>query len=744
MAQGQIINLTKILDEAKSRWFQAAELCEILCNYNQLLPIQKAVANLPEAGSLFLYNRRHLRNFRKDGHMWGKKKESHLDLKIGGKKVLSCYYNRGEENINFRRRSYWMLEKSMEHIVLVHYREQVTIITPPLVENNTTTTIQTSHGQTELDDVDSGIHFSAMSPNAFQAGLEGTLMVSEIPGSSSNPPGLWHPGQECNDWVDSSLWPSPHNSSKNASFGVYEDEQPNGSEITSYDLIDAGDVNAYFSFEDWPMEEDVQVAGECSQKLFSIHDFLPEWGFSGTRTKVMIVGKFLESEKSPRSSSIKWGCMFGDIEVPAELIAENVIRCEAPPQAPGRVPFFVTCSDSLACSEAREYHYVDKPSGLVPEEDVHFQTRLANMLYLGGKERKCWDCLAGCAGCKLRNNLYPITSVNVVDSDVSIERLFPEKLYDWLIYKSHEGGKWTQFQDDGGLGVIHLTAGLGYKWAMAPIVDAGVNVNFRDKHGRTALHWASHFGREETVISLVRLGANLGAFEDPTSVHPRGFTVADLAHSQGHKGIAGYLAKAYLENQLSSLTVDTNVKSAGQDVPFDVSLELLKGPLAAVQKSAHVAASIQEAYRTISFRRRQLENISSHENTDLVPFGSLNKVQRHSVHFEDYLHVNVAVAKSQQKHRGLKEKRESLQRKKRIHKNQALKKGHQNAIGVNESSGSTDDCDFLSLSRKEKLVVVDKALSRVQSMSRYPEAREQYMRLVCSKQIDQLERAFHG
>ncbi|XLU31002.1 hypothetical protein S245_067068, partial [Arachis hypogaea] len=140
----------------------------------------------------------------------------------------------------------------------------------------------------------------------------------------------------------------------------------------------------------------------------------------------------------------------------------------------------------------------------------------------------------------------------------------------------HEGGKGPNMLDAEGQGVIHLAAGLGYVWAMAPLVNAGINPNFRDAHGRTGLHWASHFRRpdsmgnyflvpiyisnfrdvftlmqgiyigEETVIALVKLGAVPGLVDDPKSAFPRGKTAADLDSSRGYKGIAGYLAEADL------------------------------------------------------------------------------------------------------------------------------------------------------------------------------------------------------
>jgi hypothetical protein len=42
----------------------------------------------------------------------------------------------------------------------------------------------------------------------------------------------------------------------------------------------------------------------------------------------------------------------------------------------------------------------------------------------------------------------------------------------------------------------------------------------------------------------------------------------------------------------------------------------------------------------------------------------------------------------------------------------------------------TDEYDFLRIGRKQKFAGVEKALARVKSMVHYPEARNQYMRLV--------------
>ncbi|KAI8011689.1 Suppressor of RPS4-RLD 1 [Camellia lanceoleosa] len=41
---------------------------------------------------------------------------------VGNAEALNCYYAHGEQNPNFQRRSYWVLDQAREHIVL-HYRD---------------------------------------------------------------------------------------------------------------------------------------------------------------------------------------------------------------------------------------------------------------------------------------------------------------------------------------------------------------------------------------------------------------------------------------------------------------------------------------------------------------------------------------------------------------------------------------------------------------------------------------------
>ncbi|KAK3223677.1 hypothetical protein Dsin_010702 [Dipteronia sinensis] len=121
-------DIGSLFQEARLRWLKPAEVHFILQNHEKYQLNQEA-PQMPPGGSVFLFNKRVLRFFRKDGHNWRKKKdgravgEAHERLKVGNAEALNCYYAHGEHNPNFQRRSYWMLDPAYEHIVLVHYRE---------------------------------------------------------------------------------------------------------------------------------------------------------------------------------------------------------------------------------------------------------------------------------------------------------------------------------------------------------------------------------------------------------------------------------------------------------------------------------------------------------------------------------------------------------------------------------------------------------------------------------------------
>jgi ankyrin repeat protein len=71
------------------------------------------------------------------------------------------------------------------------------------------------------------------------------------------------------------------------------------------------------------------------------------------------------------------------------------------------------------------------------------------------------------------------------------------RLKEWLSEKIVLGYKTTEY-DAQGQSVIHLCAILEYTWAVTLFSWSGLSLDFRDKFGWTALHWAAYYGRYST------------------------------------------------------------------------------------------------------------------------------------------------------------------------------------------------------------------------------------------------------
>ncbi|PUZ42444.1 hypothetical protein GQ55_9G582700 [Panicum hallii var. hallii] len=973
------LDVDQILKEARHRWLRPAEICEILKNYRNFR-IAPEPPNRPPSGSLFLFDRKVLRYFRKDGHNWRKKrdgktvKEAHERLKSGSIDVLHCYYAHGEENENFQRRSYWMLEEDFMHIVLVHYLEvkggksssrirghddmlqaartdsplsqlpsqttegessvsgQATeyeetesdiysggagyhpfswtqqhengggpvmgasilscYIPAPFVGNHqgflstATTTDLYSHGQdalpVALNEPALGIALNGADNQLDPSSLNGLpdqgvhrMPPSQITDPSKQFPFTEGPGIESftfgevynglgikdADTVDTdeeSLWQLPGAIS---SFPTEDSFQQNGrslEETINYPLLKTqssglSDIlkdsfKKSDSFTRWMSKElgevdDSQIRSSsgvywnseetdniieassrdqldqftvdpvlAQDQLFSISDFSPSWTYAGSKTRVLITGRFLNSYEVQRC---KWSCMFGEVEVPAEISADGTLRCYSPSHKPGRVPFYVTCSNRLACSEIREFEFrpsnskhMDVPSPHDDANKTYLQMRLDDLLSLGQDEyqatvsnptKEMIDLTKKISSLMTDNDswseLLKLACDNELATDDKQDQFFEnrlkEKLHIWLVHKAGDGGKGPSVLDEEGQGVLHLAAALGYDWAIRPTISAGVSINFRDAHGWTALHWAAFCGRERTVVALIALGAAPGALTDPTLDFPTGSTPADLASANGYKGISGFLAESALISHLQTLDLKETMGSNASEISGlpgigDVT-ERRASPLAgegllagsmgdslgAVRNAAQAAARIYQVFRMQSFQRKQTvqyedDNGAISDDRAL----SLLSVKPSKPGQLDPLHA--AATRIQNKYRGWKGRKEFLLIRQRIVKIQAHVRGHQVrkhyhkiiwSVGIVEkiilrwrrkgaglrgfrstegavegisssrsdliqNKPAQDDYDFLQQGRKQTEERLQKALARVKSMVQYPDARDQYQRIL--------------
>ncbi|KAG0620590.1 hypothetical protein M758_4G228100 [Ceratodon purpureus] len=553
-----------------------------------------------------------------------------------------------------------------------------------------------------------------------------------------------------------------------------------------------------------------------SDQRFNITDFSPEWAYASEGTKVLIMGDFLGAYAN--AINFKWCCMFGNIEVPAEVVSGGGLRCKAPSHAVGKVPLYVTCGDRQCHSEVRQFEYrsggkgpLDAKAERQAMEERLLKVRLSRLLlsdsdYSG---EAILDVTSDLDSTPLFHSdgewleLEALAKTSDYSQDFQerlLQMLLKVRMQKWLLSKINEEGKGAAVLDTEGQGVLHMAAALGYDWVVAPMVAAGVPINFRDARGWTALHWAATYGKEQVVITLLGHGADPGTVTDPTPSCPSGQTPADLASMKGHAGIGGFLAESSLTRRLSSMTLFENPDdiamsqvaaetavaklSRRESVKLSISVaedqDSIHETLQAVRNAARAAALIQAAFRQHSFRKREEDDLASSKfdeygmtQSQMHALLAAQRIQRaYRGHQEKK--QQLAASRIQQKFRSWKVRRDFLKFRQRVVRIQAQVRGNLVrkrfkkllwSVGVLEKlvlrwkrkrlglrgfksgsfniDGKEDDEEFLKEGRKQAIVALEKSVTRVQSMVRSHQARAQYRRLregsLRSEQAGQIE-----
>ncbi|KAF2593071.1 hypothetical protein F2Q70_00044905 [Brassica cretica] len=813
--------------EAQTRWLKPPEVYFILKNHERYELTHKA-PHKPTSGSLCLFNKRVLKFFRKDGHHWRKKRdgraiaEAHERLKVGNVEALNCYYAHGEHDPSFQRRIFWMLDLEYDHIVLVHYRDvsdkkegkqssgtvlqfslnPSTLFSSPSYSHHigdSSTDVQQQHSE-----ANSGVVFSSNggeegSGSSYEAikRLEEQLSLGDDNNVVQNESLDGLQFLDFSTDVDHRVPPPATGSTPSQANGLlpvitqedsnwdYGNQADQGTLLLPQELDSSlqlppcyselvapennGDHSRLMVDEEQtgpPLEQVMNHTVAYNQK-FTIQDISPEWGYANETTKVIIIGSFL---CDPTEST--WACMFGNAQVPFEIIKEGVIRCQAPPCGPGKVNLCITSGDGLSCSQIIEFEYCDKPDDRsCPKsspDELLLLVKFVQTLLLDRKgniepstDDDEWRRIID----KIRDG----TATSSSTVDWLLQELLKDKLEAWLSSRSQDKDQTSCSLSKQEQGIIHMVAGLGFDWALSPILGHGVSVDFRDGNGWSALHWAAQLGSEKMVAALIASGASAGAVTDPNTQDPVGKTPASIAASNGHKGLAGYLSEVALTTHLSSLTLEeTESSKESAQAEAEITVKSIAGrshpvnddpqSLAALKNAAEAAARIQAAFRAHSFRKRQQKADMYACLKEYGMYGDMSKQNARNYHS--------AALSIQKKYRGYKGRKEFLKkRQKAAHVrgyqtrkqykvicwavgmlDKVILRWRRKGVGLKgfrqdvESGEDSEDEDILRVFRKQKVDgAVNEAFSRVMSMTRTPEARQQYHRVLttyCKKKAE--------
>ncbi|XP_063937521.1 calmodulin-binding transcription activator 5-like isoform X1 [Daucus carota subsp. sativus] len=901
------LDIGHVMEEAKSRWLRPNEIHAILCNHKYFTIYVKPI-NLPPGGMMVLFDRKMLRNFRKDGHNWKKKKdgktvkEAHEHLKVGNEEKIHVYYAHGEDNPTFVRRCYWLLDKKLENIVLVHYRDTQEVTSAPsrgigtcdiesqgspstpVNSNSCSILSEPSVSQLlseESDSVVDQVYYTSekayLDPNESIQDHEyriheintlewDELVVPEDPNKSITTEAGIMSGFEQQNQYESSCYTTSEALLENTSFvqrsplsvdicsteknsrqiisdliagnnydhfsisrnviseimdGQFDPSLQRNGTSNSFDTINKDGLKTNDSFGRWMttvmtdspdsgltgdenLEDSISTDQKAStlayhdqpsglEQIFSITDVSPTSAPTTEETKILVVGYFHEAHSPFGNSNLLLVC--GDERFPAELVQPGVYRSFISSHKPGLVDLYVSFDGQKSISQVVNFEYKSPPMenliNLTDDESkwVEFQNqmRLAHLLFSTSRRLGTYSTILSQNALK-EAKLFAQRTAQIGNDwgsflkyikdnrlsfpqakDNLFELTLQNRLREWLLERIAERCKVTDY-DDQGQGVIHLCAILGYKWAVYQFSLSGLSLDYRDKFGWTALHWAASCGREDMVATLLSAGAKPNLVTDPTSENPGGCTAADLASKHGYDGLAAYLAEKGLLQHFADMTIAGNVSGSLQITTtnptspgiFTEEDLYLKDTLAAYRTAADAAARIQAAFREQSLRVQANAVKFSNPEDEARNIIAAMKIQ-HAYRNHGTKKKMLAAVQIQHRFRTWKMRRDFLNLRRHTIKIQAVYRGFQErrkyrkiifAVGVVEKAilrwrmkgkgfrglqipdEATKDPEqegeveeFFKASRKQAEERIERSVIRVQAMFRSKRAQEDYRRM---------------
>ncbi|WZY95305.1 hypothetical protein YC2023_067634 [Brassica napus] len=825
----QDLDVQTMLEEARSRWLRPNEIHAVLSN-PKYFTINVKPVNLPTSGRIILFDRKMLRNFRKDGHNWKKKKdgrtvkEAHEHLKVGDEERIHVYYAHGEDNTTFVRRCYWLLDKARENIVLVHYRDTQ--------EAATTSGDSNSHSSSNLVAVED-IDFNP--DDSLYLGINNTpvvkthetrlhdintldwdeLLVQSDLDNQSAPivddmsyftEHLQNATKDTAEHLtvaDESLDALLNNGPQSReNFGRWMNSfigDPNGSlEDPSFEAMVTLDQNPLAPQATFHPHSDLP------QQVFNITEVSPAWAYSSEKTKIVVTGILHNSYQHLGSSNLF--CICGDSCVPAEYVQAGVYRCFIPPHSPGMANLYLSADGHEPISQCFTFEHRPAPvsAKTVLEndqeskwEEFELQVRLAHLLFTSSNKLNVLSSnispenfldakkLSNKTSHLLNSWAYLIKSVqgSKVSFDQAKDQIFEltlkNRIKEWLMEKVLEGRNARDY-DSKGLGVIHLCAILGYTWSIQLFSLSGLSLDFRDKQGWTALHWAAYYGREKMVAALLTAGAKPNLVTDSRKDNLGGCTPADLAQQNGFDGIAAYLAEKCLVAQFVAMKLAGNISGTletckgemSNQGPLPDDEQNLKDALAAYRTAAEAAARIQGAFREKALKTARSKVIQfDNKEEEAKSIIAAMKIQNAFRKYDTRRKIEAAY-RIQCRFQTWKMRREFLNMRRQAIRIQAAFRGLQARkqyrkilwsvgvlekaiirwrqkrklfIGLQVSEAEAEEKaeeDFYKASQKQAEERLERSVVRVQAMFRSKKAQEDYRRMKLTHEETQLEYEF--
>ncbi|KHN03312.1 Calmodulin-binding transcription activator 5 [Glycine soja] len=544
------------------------------------------------------------------------------------------------------------------------------------------------------------------------------------------------------------------------------------------------------------------------EQVFTITDVSPTCVSSTEKSKVLVTGFFHKDYMHLSKSNLL--CVCGDVSVPAEIVQVGVYRCWVSPHSPGFVNLYMSIDGHKPISQVVNFEYrtpaLHDPAVSMEESDnwdeFQLQMRLAYLLFkqlnldvISTKvsPNRLKEARQFALKTSFISNswqyLIKSTEDNQIPFSQAKDALFgialKSRLKEWLLERIVLGCKTTEY-DAHGQSVIHLCAILGYTWAVSLFSWSGLSLDFRDRSGWTALHWAAYCGREKMVATLLSAGAKPNLVTDPTPQNPGGCTAADLAYMRGHDGLAAYLSEKSLVQHFNDMSLAGNISGSLETSTTDpvISANLtedqqnLKDTLAAYRTAAEAASRIHAAFREHSLKLRTKAVASSHPEAQARKIVAAMKIQ-HAFRNHKTKKVMAAAARIQCTYRTWKIRKEFLNMRCQAVKIQAafrcfqvrkhyckilwsvgvvekavlrwrLKRRGFRGLQVKTVEAGTGDQDqqsdveeeFFRAGRKQAEERVERSVVRVQAMFRSKKAQEEYRRMKLALDQAKLEREF--